>query len=456
MMVASQHHSTSKLKHTVHSTFSSLLPDTMVNTKHKAAHRIEGDMPVLVRQRWPEKRQKIAHHGQHTNPTSSLKKFCRRLLRLKSNSSESNSNLGKFHKKNKKNRVGSEDEKSLTSVICLSSEGSSDSSQSFPTSDHTVEKNRRTITSFISDDTSPTFFRRNIKNRDDKEVEIDWGEDTCRDDIFLLQQLSCFNSHPNYHEGCSGRETREEEDCVALLSEYDDLVDIRKGSYDIDIVDPFTINTPAALQTLPLLALIQDLASQEGDLIKSLMKQLCKSWSSDDQVSSKFSRHDVELNVEEGKSEPTNIPVSSRSRNEQETQIEPENQTSGNSKDIDASMDNLDLSFFDLLGEDTTAFLEIIRDRTQRHKAVYLSKLQDAQKKNKGLSHLRPAVHGILFPLTELPSDDERSRYSGNFTSPVRLACSGSGDKGSGWSTEFRDSRVIPEEEEEALVSASF
>ena len=107
------------------------------------------------------------------------------------------------------------------------------------------------------------------------------------------------------------------------------------------------------------------------------------------------------------------------------------------------------------LGEETPAFSEIIQDRTQRHKAFYLMRLKNSQKKNNATP--RPPVHGDLFTLPELPSEDESSRFSQvseNIANRMRISRSGSGERSGGWSVGSKKKHHVIMEDEVALISA--
>lgn len=453
--------------------------DSIDHTRRKKMRGEESDVPVLLRQRWPESRQKTARYGQQRiEPTPSLKEFCRRLLRFKPISFMSSPNPIKIYRRSRQSR-DTDDEKSHSSSG-LSSEGSLDSSQPNLSPDkhqriatYLAIETTRPITSFLSEDTNLSFRGSPVGNSDDADTERNWGDDSFRDDVRLLQEPVLFKSHLTF--SCeNSRQLVEEEDRVALLSEHDDLVEMRKGGYDIDIVDSVSINSPMAMQTLPLLALVQDLASQEDEMIQCLMSQFM-SWSQKDPVSSTGTAKKAECNTgkssfqstdiqigESGTGEQADIAITSNPQQVPEHYIsqQPQHQQhSGQPETEPQTTEDTTTSTFDSslnpLGEETPAFSEVIRDRTERQKALYLSRLRETEKKKKSPSIPRPAVHGVLFPLTELSSDDESSRYSGNMASPVRVSRSASGEQNARWSSGRGGSHIIPEEEEK-LLCASF
>lgn len=407
------------------------------------------------------------------------RQFWRRLFRSSPASSTSSSpsaakpNL--FKRKTRQNR-DEDDEKSHSSSGSSSQTGSEES-------EHSRNREQRvakylsidTVTrpiSLIANEGDLTFHRTSFYTREDSDdydgyYDEEFNEDECRDDVRLLHASSIvFQSHL-LHTPKAFREPAEEEDRVALLSEHDGLLENRRGSYDVDTVDPLALSGPVALQRLSLLALKEELKVQEEKFnfhVNCVLPQQQNN-------SVELVLHSSKTESKQADSEPALVPLQiefpSGETKEGVSPPSPLSQSSS-SQDIKSSSiakaprsieeEKLESpsSSLNPLGEEPPAFSEIIKDRTQRHKAFYLLRLRNSQKKINTIP--RPSVHGDLFTLQELPSEDESSRFSqlsGSIASRMRISKSGSGDRSGGWSTSSKKKHVILEEDQVALISAN-
>ena len=206
---------------------------------------------------------------------------------------------------------------------------------------------------------------------------------------------------------------------------YDDLLENRRGSYNVDCVDALSINEPAALQKMPLLSLRQELAAQEENINsqwiyplprqkqqpppnKILVDTDLNEFNRSQTTSKQEALVPLQIDFPSGKttegvihSAASKSPVQKEQRKTRKQKIKPAKKKEPGEDAASSALNPL--------GEETPAFSEIISDRTQKHKAFYLLRLRN-QKKNNTVP--RPPVHGDLWTLPELPSDDECSRFS--------------------------------------------
>eukprot|EP00977_Amphora_coffeiformis_P005562 scaffold1170_cov174-Amphora_coffeaeformis.AAC.46 len=385
-------------------------------------------------------------------------------------SSQSRGSSSQSRRFRRKGRDGDE-EKSHYSSSSSSQSGSDDS-------EHSRKQNReQRLAKYLSVDTAcrpislianegDLMFHRSSSdaredNNDEDDIDEDSSADECRDDVCLLRDKLVFQSHL-LHTPTSLKETTEEEDRVSLLSEHDDLLENRRGSYNVDCVDPLTINEPAALQKMPLLSLRQELAAQEEN-IHSQWNYLLPHQKQQQQAPNKV-LVDTDLNESIQKESTPNqealvpLQIDFPSGKTTEGVIYPATSQSpvqkrqtktrqSKNKPAEKQPDEHAASALNPLGEETPAFSEIISDRTQKHKAFYLSRLRSSQKKKNNAVTRPPSVHGDLWTLPELPSDDECSRFSQVSENISRRLKSGS------WLSEAKNNQII-REDQLALISA--
>ena len=303
-------------------------------------------------------------------------------------------------------------------------------------------------------------------NNDEDDIDEDWGAE-CRDDVCLLRDKLVFQSHL-LHTPIGLREPTEQEDRVALLSEHDDLLENRRGSYNVYCVDPLTINVPAALQRLPLLSLRQELAAQEENIHsqwnyllphqqehQTPSKVLVDTDLNEPKQSTPKQEALVPLQIDFPSGKTTEGVIHRAASQSPARKSTCKTAKTGKTKTRQAKKKPVEKepdedaasSALNPLGEETPAFSEIISDRTQKHKAFYLIRLRNSQKRNNTVP--RPAVHGDLWTLPELPSEDECSRFSQVSESIAsRLLRSGS------WTSEAKNKQII-REDQVALISAN-
>lgn len=392
------------------------------------------------------------------------KHFWRRFFRLSPGSS-SGSFSSKRSKRKKRNSQHADDEKSSYSSSSSSQSGSDNSEPSRKQNrEQRVAKYLSIDTgstpcqpiSMISDEGDLTLWRSSCDSRQeasDDDYEEESTADDCRDDVGLLNDPRVLQSHLLHTPTALKRQTTGEEDRVALLSEHDDLLENRRGSYNVDCVDHLAISGAAALQKLSLLTLSQELVAcqdqlnrqmermfHKNDPVEVLTAPLTIAADEDDQDDQPAP---VPLQIEFPSGETTEGVVAVRSPSPRRKKTKSKSKSRSKSKisqSVVVSPSSVDESIeiqasssstaLNPLGEEPPAYSEIIQDRTQRHKAFYLLRLRNSQKKSNAAP--RPSPHGDLFTLAELPSEDESSRFSqisGNFSALQR---SGSGSAGAG------------------------
>lgn len=294
-------------------------------------------------------------------------------------------------------------------------------------------------------------------NNDDDYDDEDESMSECRDDVGLLNESRIFQSHL-MHTPRALREQIEEEDRVALLSEHDDLFENRRGSYNVDCVDHLAINGAAALQKLSLLSLKQDLMAYEEKLNYQMANMLPRKKQFDGpRLTIDSKQGDEPLDQEEivplqikfpsgettqgvagtkttcRKTSSPVIPIvlkamdtSSGSTSTSPPPAMKPAVVSPSSADGSIEGDStLSSTALNPLGEEPPAYSEIIYDRTQKHKAFYLLRLRNSQRKANTTQ--RPSPHGDLWTLAELPSEDDSSRLSQISGGLAALQRSGSG-----------------------------
>lgn len=243
----------------------------------------------------------------------------------------------------------------------------------------------------------------------------------CRDDVGLLEECGRMPSHLMRTPTARRRDPAETEDRVALLSEHDDLVEIRRGSYYLDIIDPLAISGTDALQKLSLLTLHQEVVDYEEAMKKHETENipLLMNAPFNEEPKQEYVPLQITFSSGETKGEGVNIQpqctaivpsarVVSVTTRKVKVAPAPIAERALVKKNTDNTVDS---SSDDLSDEETPAFSAIIQDRTQRHKAFYLLRLKNSQQKKKDVAP-RPSAHGDLWTLTELPSEDECTSFS--------------------------------------------
>lgn len=417
------------------------------------------------------------------------RQFWRRLFRASpasSTTSSSSSSARRFKRKNRHSHREGDEEKSHSSSGSSSQSGSEESQ-------HSRNREQRvakylaidTITnpiSLIANEGDLTFKGTCYDTRDGNNDYEDYyyddesNADECRDDVRLLHPSSVvFQSHL-LHTPKALREPAEEEDRVALLSEHDGLFDNRRGSYNVDSVDPLALTEPAALERLSLLSLQQKLQEQQGKFsFNTNYIPPRKQNNTTELVKTESSQNDAEpalvpLQIEFPSGETkegvtvTPSPLSQSSSSQASTKkpvasSPPAPLPAPSAEEASPAFEELESpsSALNPLGEETPAFSEIIQDRTQRHKAFYLLRLRNSQKQKKTNTTPRPSVHGDLFTLPEISSEDESSRLSQlseSIASRLRISRSGSGERSGAWTASSKKKHVILEDQV-ALISAN-
>jgi hypothetical protein len=257
------------------------------------------------------------------------------------------------------------------------------------------------------------------------DYELMKGLAECRDDIGLLEDCGKMKSH--LMRTPTAQRRAETEDRVALLSEHDDLVEIRRGSYYLDIIDPLAISGTDALQKLSLLTLHQEVVDYEESMkleeeamkhetenIPLLMNTPFNEEPKQEFVPLQITFPSGETKGEGIKSQPQSTAIVATARVVSVTTRKvkvapaPTAERALVKKNTDTTVDS---TSDDLSDEETPAFSAIIQDRTQRHKAYYLLRLKNSQQKKKD-ANPRSSAHGDLWTLTELPSEDECTSFS--------------------------------------------
>ena len=384
--------------------------------------RINQQSPLVVRKIHSAK-GKVASWGGSSAPKTSRPRWRRFFWSSPTTSPFSSLSQTRPLKCNGRNRRDIEEEKSHSSADSSSRSGSDSSEPCLTPSRHqrvakyiNLEINtHHSPISLIAND-GDLSFRRNFEFRDNgvggPEDDFFWQDSDnqdCRDDVGLLQ-ASAFSFPSNCATPRAQSEpVEEEEDRVALLSEHDDLFANRRGSYDVDTIDATTLNEPAALQALSLLAMGQDLAAHEEEMIRSLVRQaavlppppplmVVASSTPEKNITAvpkpmaqeTQKKHTASIN---SFSTPTMKVAQSK---KMPPNSHPKHKVTSPTESSGATINPL--------VQETSAFSDIIRDRTQRSKAFYLTRLKNSKKKVHASP--RPAVHGDLFPLAELPSDE--------------------------------------------------
>ena len=366
------------------------------------------------------------------------RQFWRRLFRTSPTFSLSSSNSrGSSHSRRFRRKSSDLDEEKSHDSSGSSSQSGSDDSE------HNRKPNReQRVAKYLSADGANaacrpiflianggdlSFHRSSSETREDNNDEDDIDDNSsageCRDDVCLLRDdKHVFQSHLLL---TTRQQRTEEEDRVSLLSEYDELLENRHGSYNVDCVDPLTINVPVAVQKMSLLSLRQELAAQEENIHsqwnyllphhrqqrtpnKALLDADLNETNQNQSTSKQEALVPLQIDFPSGKTtEGVIYPGSSQPLvHKYQTKIYHPECKIAEKRHYEDDIS----SCLNPLGEETPAFSEIISDRTERHKAFYLLRLRNSQKKNNTVA--RPSMHGGLWTLPELPSDDECSRFS--------------------------------------------